>query len=497
MAQDPVKPNPPSAKSESHHQQLAELARQAMLDRGLAPDFSGEALTQLKAITGAATDASLRDLRDRLWCSIDNDDSLDLDQISVAEELANGEVRILIGVADVDAVVAKGSPLDEHAQQNTTSVYTAGGIFPMLPERLSTDLTSLGEGQEREALVMDYVVKPDGTLGAESVYRACVTNRAKLAYNSVASWLDGKGPMPAPIARVPGMEQQLRIQDAQAQRLKKRRHEQGALEFQTLAPRAVIQDGQVVALEDDLRNRAKDLIEEFMVAANGVTARFLKAQKTPSMRRIVKTPEHWDRIVTYARDLGETLPEKPDSAALDRFLVARRVADPLRFPDVSLDIVKMMGRGEYVVELPGAPPIGHFGLAVRDYTHSTAPNRRYPDLLTHRLLKAAFANAQPPYSGPELATLAQHCTDQENSADRVERQLRKSAAALLLQSRVGARFEGVVTGAGVHGTWIRVFEPPVEGKLVHGHEGLQIGQRLRAKLISVDVAKGFIDFVKV
>ena len=399
MAQDSVKPNQPAAKKASHHQQLAELARQAMLDRGLAPDFSNEAQAQLDAIKGAARadDALLRDLRDRLWCSIDNDDSLDLDQISVAEELAGrrgphprrrGRCRCGRG---------QGHPSDGHAQQNTTSVYTAGGIFPMLPERLSTDLTSLGEGQEREALVMEYVVRPDGTLGAEAVYRARVNNRAKLAYNSVAAWLDGKGPMPAPIASVPGMEQQLRIQDVQAQRLKKRRHEQGALEFQTLAPRAVIQDGQVVGLEPDARNRAKDLIEEFMVAANGVTARFLKALNAPSMRRVVKTPEHWDRIVTYARDLGETLPPKPDSAALERFLVARRTADPLRFPDVSLDIVKMMGRGEYVVELPGAPPIGHFGLAVRDYTHSTAPNRRFPDLLTHRLLKAAFAAAQPPY----------------------------------------------------------------------------------------------------
>jgi exoribonuclease II len=496
MAQEPVKPNP---QPSSHHQQLAELARQAMLDRGLAPDFPADALAQLKAITGPAKsdDAALRDLRDRLWCSIDNDDSLDLDQVSVAEELPNGEVRILVGVADVDAVVAKGSPLDAHAQLNTTSVYTSGGIFPMLPERLSTDLTSLGEGEDREAMVMDYVVKPDGSLGAEAVYRARVKNWAKLAYNSVAAWLDGRGPMPAPIAKVPGMEQQLRVQDAQAQRLKKRRHEQGALEFQTLAPRAVIKEGQVVALEDDARNRAKDLIEEFMVAANGVTARFLKAQNAPSMRRVVKTPEHWDRIVTYARDLGETLPVNPDSAALDKFLVARRKADPLRFPDVSLDIVKMMGRGEYVVEMPGATPIGHFGLAVRDYAHSTAPNRRYPDLLAHRLLKAALAKAQPPYSGAELDALAQHCTEQEDSADRVERQLRKSAAALLLQSRVGNRFEGLVTGTGAKGTWVRVFDPPVEGKLVRGFDGLQIGHRLRVKLISVDVPKGFIDFVKV
>jgi exoribonuclease-2 len=490
--------NPPTAAAAhpSHREQLAALARQAMLDRGLAPDYPDAALAQLAKIGGAAApDGGLKDLTSLLWCSIDNDDSLDLDQLSVAIE-SEGTTRILVAVADVDAVVARGTPIDGHAAVNTTSVYTAGGIFAMLPERLSTNLTSLNADVVRVAMIMDFGVGPEGELRSEAVYRAAVKNVAKLAYNSVAAWLDGKGPMPEPVRKVAGMDQQLRMQDAAAQRLKQRRHKQGALELQTLAPRAVIRDGQVVELEADLRNRAKDLIEEFMVAANGVTARFLKAAKVPSMRRVVRSPERWDRIVTYARALGETLPPQPDSAALEGFLAARQKADPLRFPDVSLDIVKMMGRGEYVVEMPGEIPIGHFGLAVRDYTHSTAPNRRFPDLITHRLLKRALGANAAAYERDELFALATHCTTQEDSADRVERQVRKSAAALLLQNRVSDRFEAVVTGVSDQGTWVRVLAPPVEGKLVHGHEKLDIGDRLRVKLIGVNVEKGFIDFVR-
>ena len=493
MAHEPVKVN----GARSHYQELADLARHAMLERGLLPDFPSAALSELAALRGPARlDASAcRDLRALPWCSIDNDDSRDLDQLSVSREVA-GELHVLVAVADVDALVPRGSALDAHARQNTTSVYTAGGVFPMLPERLSTDLTSLGEGEEREALVMEYVVRPDGSLGGESIYRAVVVNRAKLAYRSVAAWLDGAGPMPAPVARVPEMERQLRVQDDCAQKLRRHRHDQGALELQTLAPRAVLEDGTLVGLEADARNRAKDLIEEFMVAANGVAARFLAAQGQPSMRRVVKQPERWDRIVEVARDLGETLPPRPDARALSEFLARRRQADPLRFPDLSLDVVKMLGRGEYVVEMPGQPPVGHFGLAVRDYTHGTAPNRRYPDLVTGRLVKAALAAQPCPYGKGELAELAAHCTAQETAADKVERQVRKSAAALLLESRLGQRFDAVVTGASSQGTWVRVLAPPVEGKLVHGAEGLDIGHRLKVKLVSVDVPRGYVDFVK-
>jgi len=494
MAREPVKAH----DTRSHYQQLAALARQAMLERGLSPDFPSDALAELRALHAPARldGASCRDLRALPWCSIDNDDSRDLDQLSVAQETA-GQVRILVAVADVDALVPRGSALDAHARLNTTSVYTAGGIFPMLPERLSTDLTSLNDQEEREALVMDYVVRPDGSLGGEAIYRAMVVNRAKLAYNSVAAWLDGKAPMPAPVARVPEMEHQLRIQDDCAQKLRGWRHAQGALELQTLAPRAVLQDGVLVGLEVDERNRAKDLIEEFMVAANGVAARFLGAQGHPSMRRVVRQPERWDRIVAVAHDLGETLPQHPDARALSAFLAKRALADPLRFPDLSLDIVKMLGRGEYVVEMPGQPPIGHFGLAVKDYTHGTAPNRRYPDLVTGRLVKAALAKQACPYAAGDLAELAAHCTAQETAADKVERQVRKSAAALLLEARIGQRFDAVVTGASPKGTWVRVLAPPVEGKLVHGFEGLDIGHRVRVKLISVDVPRGYVDFVKV
>ncbi|MHB8416661.1 MAG: RNB domain-containing ribonuclease [Myxococcales bacterium] len=494
MAPEPVKASSPR----SHFQQLAELARQAMLERGLSPDFPAAALAELGALRGPARPdgASLRDLRALPWCSIDNDDSRDLDQLSVAQESAGAEVHVLVAVADVDALVGRASALDGHAQQNTTSVYTAGGIFPMLPERLSTDLTSLNEGEEREALVMEYAVRSDGSLGGEAIYRAVVQNRAKLAYDSVAAWLDGKGPMPAPVARVPEMERQLRIQDDCAQKLRKRRHEQGALALQTLAPRAVLEGGRLVDLVSDPRNRAKDLIEEFMVAANGTAARFLAAQGQPSMRRVVRQPERWDRIVAVARDLGETLPPKPDARALEGFLAKRSQADPLRFPDLSLDIVKMLGRGEYVVELPGQPSVGHFGLAVRDYTHGTAPNRRFPDLITGRLIKAALARQACPYGTGDLAALAAHCSAQETNADKVERQIRKSAAALLLERRVGQRFDGIVTGASEKGTWVRLLAPPVEGRLVHGFESLDIGHRVRVKLVSADVPRGYLDFVR-
>ena len=484
----------------NHHEWLADIARRAMLERHLAPDFPPEALLELRQIAGPASagGSALRDLCDLLWCSIDNDDSRDLDQLSVAEELPAGAVKLLVAVADVDALVCKDSALDRHARQNTTSVYTAGGIFPMLPERLSTDLTSLNQGERREAMVIEWIVREDGSVEGETLYRARVENRAKLAYDSVAAWLDGKGPRPEPVAKLPGMEEQLRVQDRVAQRLRARRLAQGALDFETLQPRAGFKDGAVVALARDARNRAKELIEELMVEANGVSARFLSARKIPSLRRVVRSPERWDRIVSFVGERGTTLPHEPDSAALERFLAASHAADPLRFPDLSLAIVKMMGRGEYVVDPMlrpvGAAALGHFGLAVHDYTHSTAPNRRFPDLLTHRLLKSALEGAKPAYDAAALATLATHCTDQEDAATKVERQLRKCAAALLLERRIGERFDALVTGASDKGCWVRCLEPPIEGKLVHGHEGLDLGHRLRVKLVSVEVERGFIDF---
>jgi len=479
-----------------HRERLAEIARRVMLDRGLAPDFSAAAQAQLRGLQAAAA-PGLPDLRDRPWCSIDNDDSLDLDQISVAEELAGGAVRVQVAIAAVSETVEPGSPLDDHARQNTTSVYTAGGIFPMLPERLSTDLTSLNQDQDRDAFLIAYTVDAQGALADEALSFARVRNRAKLAYNSVAAWLEGSGPLPAAAAAAPGMEAQLRLQDRVAQLLRRKRREAGALDLQTLQTRAVFQDGQVASLASDVRNRGTELIEELMVACNGAVARFLQTRRIPSLRRVVRTPKRWDRIVAFAAGFGDTLPGNPDSGALSTFLAKRQKADPLRFPDLSLAIVKMLGPGEYVVEEPGAAPIGHFGLAVRDYTHSTAPNRRFPDLITQRMVRAALGGQRQPYAGQELGALAVHCTAREDAADRVERQVRKSAAAIFLEKRVGEVFAAIVTGVSKDGTWIRCLSPPVEGKLVHGAAGLDIGHQLHVKLIGVNVEAGFIDFVRV
>ena len=373
--------------------QLRNIARQAMLERGLLPDFSAAVVAETGSIANAAaaSDPSLRDLRRLLWASIDNDDSLDLDQLSVAEQLPDGAVKILVAVADVDAIVKKDTAIDGHARTNTTSVYTAAEIFPMLPEKLSTNLTSLADGKERLAIVIEMQVGADGAVGKSDIYRAVVVNRAKLAYNGVAVWLDGSAPAPAPITAVPGLDQNLRIQDKVAQAMKTRRHQQGALTLETIEPRPVFAGDSLTDLRSDRKNRATELIEDFMVGANGVTARYLAQKGFPALRRVLRSPERWARIVDLARDLGENLPPHPDSQALQEFLEKRRQADPVRFADLSLSVVKLLGRGEYVLDLPGQPVEGHFGLAVSDYTHSTAPNRRFPDLLTQRLLKAALS----------------------------------------------------------------------------------------------------------
>ena len=468
-----------------------------MTERDLWPDFSRDALAELARLRDPAPAASgLLDLRKLPWVSIDNDDSRDLDQLSCAEELPKGAVRIRVAVADVDALVKDGSALDGHARHNTTSVYTAATIFPMLPEKLSTDLTSLNEDADRVAIVVDIVVESDGEVSSSSVSRAAVRNQAKLAYDSVGAALEGKASMPGRAGSSAELTRQLQIQDAVAQKLRALRYERGALELETIEPRPLFDGDRVVDLRVERKNRARELIEDFMIAANGITARFLSDKGIAALRRVVRSPERWQKIVQVAAEQGERLPPEPDSKALEGFLARRRKADPLRFPDLSLVIIKLMGAGEYVVERPGEAPVGHFGLAVRDYTHSTAPNRRYPDLLTQRLLKAALAGGTPPYSTADLGPLAQHCTEMEDAADKVERQVRKSAAAMLLEGRLGQRFDGVVTGASEKGTWVRVFAPPVEGKLVQGWEGLEVGDRLRVKLIGTDVERGFIDFVR-
>ena len=481
-----------------HRAILQSIAKRAMLERGLLPDFSAETLAELAKIQAPAetNGEAVRDLRDLLWASIDNDDSLDLDQLTVAEAMPGDKVKILVAVADVDSLVRNGLAIDKHARHNTTSVYTAARIFPMLPETLSTGLTSLNFNEDRLSIVVEMVIGADGSLQDSDIYRARVRNHAKLAYNSVAAWLEGNGTVPESIVARNGLDENLRTQDRIAQGMKNFRHDQGALSFETIEAKPIFDGNEIRDLEAGKKNRAKDIIEDFMIAANGVTARYLSSRKLPSIRRVVRTPKRWERIVEIARERGFRLPINPDSKALEEFLIKEKAADPLRFPDLSLAVIKLLGVGEYVAELPGETAPGHFGLAVRDYTHSTAPNRRYTDLITQRLLKAAIADGSSPYSQDELDILAKHCTEKEDAAKKVERQVGKSAAALLLESRIGEQFDTIVTGASSKGTWVRLLKLPVEGRLVHGFNGIDVGDRIRAELISVDVERGYIDFRK-
>ena len=477
---------------------LQQLAAKAMTGRGLLADFTPAAMSEAAGVTSPSFNGEAsRDLRNLLWASIDNDDSRDLDQLSVAEALPGDQIKVLVAIADVDAVVARLSAVEQHARQNTTSVYTPAKIFPMLPERLSTDITSLGQGVDRPAIIVEMVVAKDGTVSNSAIYPAWVRNQAKLAYHSVAAWLEG-GPAPAALAAVKGLDDNLRLQDRAAQALKALRLQHGALTFDAHQVRATLAGDTVHSLELEQHDRATQLIEDFMVASNGVTARFLEAKKFPCLRRVVRTPKRWDQIVELARQHGTTLPAEPDAPALSAFLAKQKQADPVRFPDLSLAVIKLLGPGEYVAELPGqsASP-GHFSLAVEQYSHSTAPNRRYPDVITQRLLKAALAGRSSPYRNDDLVKLAQHCTEQEDAAKKVERQVTKSAAAMLLQSRIGQQFDAIVTGASDKGTWVRVFSPPVEGKLVQGAPGADVGQKLRVELLHTDVERGFIDFKRV
>jgi exoribonuclease-2 len=478
---------------------LEKIARRAMQEHGFLPDFSAEALGELETMqqTDPSTESPGIDLRHLLWASIDNDDSLDLDQLTVAESLTETQVKVLVAVADVAALVKKNSAIDAHARRNTTSVYTAGRIFPMLPERLSTDLTSLNYHEDRPAMIIEMTTGDGGLLQGSNIYRGRVRNQAKLAYNSVAAWLEGKGPMPLAVAAVPGMAENLRLQDRVAQQLKTLRHEHGALDLQTLEARPVFAGDEIQDLQADAPNRAKEIIEDFMIAANGVVARFLHAKNVASLRRMVRSPKRWDRIVEIAAQHNFKLPAQPDSKSLEAFLAAQKTADPLRFPDLSLAVIKLLGPGEYVVEAPGEAAFGHFGLAVKDYTHSTAPNRRFPDLITQRILKSALEGSPLPYNRDDLTELARHCTEKENDANKVERLVTKSAAAMLLSSRIGERFDAICTGAADKGTWVRIFQPPIEGRLLHGFEGVDVGHRLKVQLVRTDVERGYIDFKRV
>jgi exoribonuclease-2 len=478
---------------------LQNIARRVMLTRGLLPEFSPQAVSEL-AMIQAPANVSLatqaRDLRDLLWASIDNDDSEDLDQLTVAEAMPEGKTKILVAVADVDALVKKDSAIDKDAQHNTTSIYTAAQIFPMLPVKLSTNLTSLNPNVDRLAQVVEMVIGPDGSLLDSDVYRAVVHNHAKLAYNSVAAWLEGRTPVPEAVTSLEGLAENLLLQDQAAQKMKNLRHAQGALSLETIEAKSVFEGDKISDLRVEEKNRAKEIIEDFMIAANGVTVRYLSARGIPSIRRVVRIPRRWDRIVEIAAEHAFKLPKNPNAGKLEMFLTMMKEADPLRFPDLSLAVIKLLGNGEYVAELPGEEATGHFGLAVKDYTHSTAPNRRYTDLITQRLLKAAIEKRPVPYSLDELDSLAENCTKKEDEANKVERQVGKSAAALLLQSRIGERFDAMVTGASEKGTWVRLLDIPVEGMLKSGSKGLDVGDQVFVELVSVDVEQGFIDFTR-
>ena len=457
-----------------------------MRTHGFAPEFSPQVQQQLAAIAAqpphVAPGGDVRDLRALLWSSIDNDTSRDLDQLEVAEHLPNGDVRILVAIADVDAFVPAHSPIDAHAAVETTTVYTGVSMFPMLPEALSTDATSLLEAADKLSVVIEFVVSTgDGTVHSESVYRAVVRNTAQLTYNGVGPWLEHRAAAPAKVAASADLQQQLAMQDACAQALMNARHKHGALSLESI---------------DNHPNRATNLIEDFMIAANEVVARTLDKMRVSSIRRIVKTPERWDRIVALAQPLGTVLPAAPSSRALNEFLIARRAADPDRFADLSLAVIKLMGPGEYVLERPGDPATGHFGLAVQDYTHATAPNRRFADLVTQRLLKAALSRQPTPYSDDELAAIARDCTLKEDAARKVEREMSKRIAAVAMSSRIGEHFDAIVTGVTPKGTFVRVITPHVDGLLARGAQGVDVGDRIPVTLISTDVERGYIDFAR-
>jgi len=470
-----------------------------MLKNGFEPDFSPAVMREVRSLDIPSDDPlppGVRDLRPLHWSSVDNRESRDLDQIEVAERVADGSIRIRIGVADVDTLVHIGSAADAHAAANTTSVYTGVAVFPMLPERLSTDLTSLNEGEDRFAVVIEFDVAADGALGKASVYRALVHNRAKLVYDPVGMWLEGKGPAPPAIAASSELNDQLRIQDEAAQRLRRARSIAGALDFESVEARPVVVNGKVVDLAVDRRNRARDMIEDFMVAANRSVATYLLDRGSASLRRVVREPKRWDRIVALAAEVGEVLPEKPDNVSLSEFLARRRAADPDHFVDLSLSVVKLLGPGIYVLErrLGDRRETGHFGLAVADYVHSTAPNRRFADLVTQRMLRAATSGGAPPYSDEELIEIASRCTERGEAARKVERTMRKVAGASMLAERVGESFAAVVTAASPKGVYARVLNPPVEGRIVRGGRGLDVGDTVRLKLVVADPVRGFIDF---
>jgi exoribonuclease-2 len=485
------------SSSQPFHFNLVTAAHASMIEHGFQPDFPAGTDTQLAAIEAhpeTPGGADFQDLRSLLWSSIDNDTSKDLDQIEWAEQLPDGRIRVLIGVADVDARVPQRTVIDTHAQSETTSVYTGVKVFPMLPAVLSEGITSLNENEDRAALVIEFKVDAAGTASDGNAYRAQVHNRAQLAYNGVGAWLEGTGPAPAKVGASADLAAQLKLQDVAAQRMLGGRFQHGALDLETIETSPVMQADQVLEIAQLEKNRATSLIEEFMVAANGVIARTFEQAGVASIRRIVRTPKRWDRIVELAKGLGTTLPAVPDSKLLNDFLLAQKQKDPDHFPDLSLAVIKLMGPGEYVLVKPNEVSPGHFGLAVQDYTHSTAPNRRFPDVVTQRLLKAWLAKASQPYSEVDLNAIAVRCTLMEDGARKVEREMQKRIAAVVLHPRIGQSFPAIVTGVNKYGTFVRTLDPHVDGMVVSGGKGLDVGDKVTVKLISTDPQRGFIDF---
>jgi exoribonuclease-2 len=471
-----------------------------MLEEGLVPDFENKVVAEVKQLENKAPGPSApnqRDLRSLLWSSIDNPESRDLDQLEYVERLPDGTVRVMIAIADVDTLVPKGCASDQHAFHNTTSVYTGVVTFPMLLDDLSFNLTSLIQDADRNAIVIDMIIDDHGAVTKKDVYLGLVRNQAKLDYPSIGQWFEKGGDPPAKVAGLPGLKDQLLLQNDVKERIHALRREQGSLHLQTQEARTVSEDGQILEIEEVEENLAHDLIENFMVSANIAISHFLEDKQIPSLRRVVKTPERWPIIVEVAASYGVDLPAKPDAKALARFLLDRKDADPLRFPDLSLTIVKLLGRGEYVVEIPGHADLGHFALAVHDYTHATAPNRRYVDLATQRLVKAMLKGDKSPYTLDELTEVARQCTEREHAAKKVERTMRKVAAAVLLSKHIGETFDGIVTGVKDGATYVRLIKPPAEGRIVKGEHGLDIGDKVRLKLLSTDPEQAFIDFARI
>ena len=471
-----------------------------MRAHGFEPEFSPQAQEQLAALTAhpppVEPGGEVRDLRHLLWSSIDNDTSRDLDQIETAESLPGGDTKVLVAIADVDAFVPRHTAIDDHAANATTTVYTGVRNFSMLPEPLSTGATSLLEAQDRPSVVIEFVVSGDGSVHSGTVYRAIVRNAAQLAYDAVGAWLERTGPAPAKVAASTDLQAQLTLQDACAQSLRRARYQHGALNIETIETHPVVLHGEVVGVVRQDKNRATELIEDFMIAANEVVARTLEARHVSSIRRVVKTPERWDRIAAVAAMHGGALPAAPDSKALNQFLIARKTADPDHFADLSLAVIKLLGPGQYMLERPGDPEPGHFGLAVQDYTHSTAPNRRFADLVTERLVKALLAGQPAPYSDDELASIARNCTLKEDAARKVEREMSKRIAAVAMSGRLGETFDAIVTGVTPSGTFVRVLTPHVEGLLARGQQGADVGDKLRVRLVSTDPQRGYIDFAR-